>query len=101
MSDTPVTSIDQVTVTTLSAISTPASSVPVSDAITQAETAVNTQGVKVLGEFEADMIEFIQSSVRHAAEALPLLTGELGDGLSELLAKARTLASKHGFALRT
>jgi hypothetical protein len=86
MSDTPAVSPVTATAT-------------VPDAITQPETAVNTRVDVALGEFEADMIEFVQSSFRHAAEALPLLTGELGDGLDALLKRARALAAKHGFLL--
>ena len=68
-------------------------------ALNQAETVVDKQAATALSVLEQDAIEFIQSAARHAGEALPLLTGELGNGLAELLGKARELAAKHGFTL--
>ena len=68
-------------------------------AIGQAEATVDKQAATALSVLEQDAIEFIQSAARHAGEALPLLTGELGNGLAELLGKARELAAKHGFTL--
>lgn len=69
------------------------------DASTGSTLAADTSANKPLSVLEADAIEFIQAAARHAGEALPLLTGELGDGLTELLSKAKTLAAKHGFTL--
>ena len=57
------------------------------------------QTANALSVLEADAIEFIRAAAQHAGEALPLLTGELGDGLTELMNKAKELAAKHGFTL--
>ena len=66
-----------------------------------AATAAQPDGqtATALSVLEADAIEFIRASAKHAGEALPLLTGELGDGLTELMNKAKELAAKHGFKL--
>lgn len=79
--------------------SAPTPATPVSAAIGQAEAAVDKQATAALSVLESDAIEFIQAAARHAGEALPLLTGELGNGLTSLLNKAKELAAKHGFTL--
>ena len=79
--------------------SVPTPATPVSAAIDQAETAVETQANAALSVLESDAIDFIKAAAQHAGEAIPLLTGELGNGLTELLAKAKELADKHGFKL--
>lgn len=84
---------------TTSETSSAPTSTPVSAAIGQAETAVDKQAATALSVLETDAIDFIKAAAQHAGEAIPLLTGELGNGLTELLTKAKELAAKHGFTL--
>lgn len=65
----------------------------------QATKKIDDQATAALSVLEADAIAFIQAAAQHAKDALPLLTGELGNGLNNLIAKAKELADKHGFKL--
>jgi hypothetical protein len=65
----------------------------------QIENKIEAQASAAVKTLEQDAIEFIQAAVKHAQDAIPLLTGELGDGLNSLLSKAEDLAKKHGFKL--
>lgn len=65
----------------------------------QATKKLDDQANSAISVLEQDAIEFIQAAAQHAKDALPLLTGELGHGLTALITKAEELAAKHGFKL--